>query len=181
MADEQCREAAAQPEVEERPDGPDESLDFDAILAEAERKAEENRDNYLRLAAELDNVRKRTQRDLEHAHKFALEKFASELLPVKDSLELGLSAAEGEAGGLREGVDMTLKMLTAVLEKHGITEIDPLGEAFNPEYHEAMAMQPSDEAVPETVLNVVQKGYILNGRLLRPARVIVARAPGGAG
>ncbi|HET7306448.1 MAG TPA: nucleotide exchange factor GrpE [Gammaproteobacteria bacterium] len=183
MADERNAEAAARPEVDEAldemaPEAAPGGSRLDAALAEAERKAEENRNDYLRLAAELENVRKRMQRDLAQAHKFAIDKFAIELLPVKDSLELALSAHEQDADdGLREGVEMTLKLLTSALEKHGITEVDPAGEPFNPELHEAMAMQPSDEADPDTVLNVVQKGYVLNGRLLRPARVIVARAP----
>jgi molecular chaperone GrpE len=155
--------------------------DLEAALADAERKAEDNRNDYLRIAAELENSRKRMQRDLAQAQKFAIDKFAIELLPVKDSLEMGLSAAGDDAKALREGVEMTLKQLTDALAKHGITEVDPAGERFNPEFHEAMAMQPSDEAEPDTVLTVIQKGYVLNGRLLRPARVIVARAAGEDG
>lgn len=177
MADEQGNGAVQQPEGMEMPPAADATLE--AALAEAEHRAEESRNDYLRLAAELDNVRKRMQRDLEQAHKFAIDKFVIELLPVKDSLELGLAAAgtgDGAAAGLREGMEMTLKLLNAALEKHGVAEIDPAGEAFNPEYHEAMATQPSGEAAPDSVLTVVQKGYALNGRLLRPARVVVARA-----
>lgn len=149
-------------------------------LAEAEAKAEENRNQYLRMAAELENVRKRAVRDVENAHKFGLERFLNELLPVKDSLEMGLDAAKDakdQSGALIEGTEMTLKQLGQVLEKFGVIEMAPLGEVFNPEFHEAMAMQPSTEAVPNTVLTVVQKGYLLNGRVLRPARVLVARAP----
>lgn len=154
-----------------------EESDFESAQAEAEQKAEALRNDYLRAAAELENVRKRAQRDVAQAHKYAIDKFANELLPVKDSLEMGLDAAgHDDTEGLREGVEMTLKQLTDALAKHGITEIDPQGEAFNPEYHEAMTTQPSDEAEPDTVLTVVQKGYVLNDRLLRPARVIVARA-----
>lgn len=178
MAEEHGNGADTQPVETAVPAG----AGLDEALAEAERKAEENWNNYLRLAAELDNVRKRAQRDLEQAYKYALEKFVVELLPVKDSLEMGLGAAGDEAAaGLREGVEMTLKLLADVLAKHGVTEVDPGGETFNPEFHEAMATQPSDEAAPDTVLTVIQKGYLLNGRLLRPARVIVARAAGDNG
>lgn len=147
-------------------------------LAAAEQKAAENWENYLRLAAELDNLRKRAQRDLENAHKFALERFLGELLPVKDSLEMGIAAADqGSAAALKEGMDMTLKLLASALERAGVTEVSPArGEAFNPERHEAMAMQESADVAPGSVLTTVQKGYQLNGRLLRPARVLVAKA-----
>lgn len=154
----------------------------DALRA-AESRAEQARTDYLRVLAELDNVRKRAARDVEAAHRYGLEKFAAELLGVRDSLELGLAAA-GNAEGLREGTEATLKLLSRTFEKFGVTEIDPLGSAFDPEWHEAMAMQESAEQPAGTVLSVVQKGYQLNGRLLRPARVIVARepaAPLGAG
>ncbi len=151
-------------------------------LAEAEAKAEDNWNQYLRAAAELENVRRRAQRDLENAHKFALERFANELLPVRDSLEMGLEAARGEAAevaSLREGMELTLKNLIGAMEKFGISQIDPAGEPFDPEYHEAMLTQPSADVAPDSVLTVIQKGYLLNGRLLRPARVIVAKAPEG--
>ncbi|MDE2091831.1 MAG: nucleotide exchange factor GrpE [Gammaproteobacteria bacterium] len=152
-----------------------------AALAEAEKLASQNRDGYLRMAAELDNLRKRTQRDLENAHKFALESFLMELLPVRDSLEMGISAADSTAAGLKEGMDMTLKLLVTAMERAGVYELNPAkGEDFNPELHEAMAMQATAEAGPGTVLQTVQKGYQLNGRLLRPARVIVAKTPDGA-
>jgi molecular chaperone GrpE len=179
MADEQ--QEAEEPREEAAPESPPLDDDLQTALAEAEKKAEANRSDYLRLAAELENSRKRMQRDLAQAHKFAIDKFAIELLPVKDSLEMGLSAAGDDAKALREGVEMTLKQLGDALAKHGISEVNPLGEPFNPEFHEAMAMQPSDEAEPDTILNVIQKGYVLNGRLLRPARVIVAKSPDGDG
>ncbi|MGA9855873.1 MAG: nucleotide exchange factor GrpE [Gammaproteobacteria bacterium] len=159
----------------------DPHAELKAALAEAEKLAAQNRDGYLRMAAELDNLRKRTQRDLENAHKFALERFLMELLPVRDSLEMGISAADTTAAGLREGMDMTLKLLVTAMERAGVSEINPAkGEDFNPELHEAMAMQDTTEAGPGTVLNTIQKGFQLNGRLLRPARVIVARTPGAA-
>ncbi|MGB9428719.1 MAG: nucleotide exchange factor GrpE [Gammaproteobacteria bacterium] len=158
----------------------DPTVELKAALAEAQQQAARNWDGYLRAAAEMDNLRKRSQRDLENAHKFALERFLVDLLPVKDSLEMGLTAAK-QADGVKEGMQMTLKLLASLLERSGVSEVDPVsGEAFNPERHEAMAMQPSTAAAPGTVLETVQKGYLLNGRLLRPARVIVAKSPDAA-
>lgn len=155
-----------------------ESEDAGAALAAARAKAEENWDRYLRAAAEMENVRKRAARDVEHARKFALENFGKELLAVKDSLEMGLAAGESaDAQSLLEGSEATLKLLAGTLERFGVTEVDPAGEPFDPEYHEAMTMQPSADAEPGSVLTVIQKGYSLNGRLLRPARVIVAAEP----
>jgi len=154
--------------------------ELEAELAEARREAEAQRDQSLRTRADMDNLRKRTERDVENAHKYALERFALELLPVRDSLELGLAAAGDEAADvarLREGTELTLKMLTAALEKSGIVEIAPQGEKFNPDLHQAMATQPSGEVEPGSVLTVYQKGYTLNERLLRPALVIVSAAP----
>lgn len=147
-----------------------------ASLAAAETRALESRDMYMRALAELENVRKRASRDVEQAHKYAIDRFANDLVAVKDSLELGLIAA-GDVETLKAGTDATLKLFKKAFEKAGVIELDPLGEPFNPELHEAMAMQPSAEHVPDSVTQVVQKGYQLNGRLLRPARVIVARAP----
>ena len=144
-------------------------------LEAAQAKADENWDRYLRTAAELENVRKRAARDVENAHKFALERFGKELLAVRDSLEMGLAAADGASiESLIEGKEATLKMLTTVLQQFGIEEVDPEGEPFDPELHEAISMQPSDSVEPGSVVTVVQKGYTLNGRLLRPAMVIVA-------
>jgi molecular chaperone GrpE len=157
----------------------DTQAELKSALAEAQQQAAQNRDGYLRMAAELDNLRKRSQRDLENAYKFALERFLTELLPVRDSLELGIAAADSNAAGLKEGMEMTLKLLVTALERAGVTEVNPAkGEDFNPEMHEAMAMQETTEATPGTVFQTVQKGFQLNGRLLRPARVIVAKAPG---
>jgi molecular chaperone GrpE len=147
----------------------------DEELAAARAKAEENWDRYLRAAAELDNVRKRAARDVENAHKFALERFGKELLAVRDTLEMGLAAADNATvESLIEGKNATLKLLTTVMGQFGIEEVDPVGEPFDPEFHEAISMQPSDDVEPGSVLTVVQKGYTLNGRLLRPAMVIVA-------
>ena len=140
--------------------------------------ANANWDKYLRTAAELENMRKRAARDMENARKFALERFATELLAVRDSLEMGLQAAEGaNAADLAEGSKATLKQLVATMERFGVREVDPQGEPFDPALHEAMTMQPTTEVEPNTVLTVFQKGYTLNGRLLRPARVVVAAAP----
>lgn len=150
------------------------AAELQAALAAAESRAAEHRDLYMRALAEIENVRKRAVRDVEQAHKFAIERFAGELVSVKDSLELGL-ATEGSVDSIRAGADATLKLLAKAFEKAGVLEISPQGEIFNPELHEAMVSQPSAEHVPNTVLQVIQKGYSLNGRLLRPARVIVAR------
>jgi molecular chaperone GrpE len=149
-------------------------------LAAAEARADENWNRYLRAAADAENVRKRAARDIENAHRYALENFGKDLLAVKDSLEMGIQAAgNADAATLLEGKEATLKLLATTFERFGIEEIDPQGEAFDPEFHEAMTMQPSADAPPGTVLTVVQKGYRLNGRLLRPAMVVVAAAPAG--
>jgi molecular chaperone GrpE len=157
-----------------------EATDPAAALEAAESEARAQRELALRTAAELENVRRRAQRDVENAHRYGVERFARELLAVKDSMEMGLQAAEEGAGpdaeALLEGFSATLKLLTQCFEKSGIAELNPLGDAFDPELHEAMATQPSAEQAPDSVLMVVQKGYLLHDRLLRPARVIVARA-----
>lgn len=147
-----------------------------AALTAAEARALESRDLYMRALAEVDNVRKRAARDIEQAHKYALDRFANDLIVVKDSLELGLNSA-ANVDSLKSGTEATLKQLGAAFEKAGIVEVVPKGEKLNPELHEAIVAQPSAEHEPNTVLQVVQKGYQLNGRLLRPARVIVAREP----
>lgn len=151
-------------------------------LAEAQQEASNYKEQLLRLRAEVDNVRRRTEREMEGARKYALERFASELLPVRDSLEMGLHAASVSGTDLdkvREGVDLTLKLLTGVLEKFGITEVNPQNQRFNPEQHQAMTTQESAEVEPNTVINVYQKGYLLNDRLLRPALVVVSKAAMG--
>lgn len=146
-----------------------------SVAAELQAKVDENWEKYIRAAAELDNVRKRAARDVENAHRFALERFAGELLAVRDSLEMGLAAGEDiDVESLRQGKEATLKQLVAIMERFGVEELDPQGEPFDPTMHEAMTMQPSADAEPGSVLTVFQKGYALNGRLLRPARVVVA-------
>lgn len=147
-------------------------------LAEAEERAKNHWEQYLRAVAETENVRKRAARDVEQASRFGLEKFAQELIPVKDSLDLGVeNAARSDAAALAEGQAATQRLLAKAFDKLGITELNPVGQPFDANQHEAMAMQPSATAEPNSVLAVVQLGYVLNGRLLRPARVIVARAP----
>jgi molecular chaperone GrpE len=148
-------------------------------LAAAEAKAQENWNSYLRSVAELENYRKRTDREIENARKFAVERFAQELVTVGDALEAGISAGAANPGpALLEGAEATLRQLHRAFEKAGIKIIDPAGQPFDPEWHEAMVAQESRDAAPNTVLTVIQKGYSLNGRLLRPARVIVSKSPG---
>ena len=152
----------------------DESADDSSELEKAQGAADENWDRYLRTAAELENVRKRASRDVENAHRFALERFGKELLAVRDSLEMGISAEGASVESLLEGSEATLKILSNTMQQFGIEVVDPAGEPFDPEFHEAISMQPSDDVEPGSVVIVVQKGYSLNGRLLRPAMVIVA-------
>ncbi len=154
----------------------------DSALAAAEAKATENWNSYLRAVAEFDNFRKRAERELDNARKFAVERFAQELVTVGDSLEAGINAGAANPGpALLEGAEATLKQLYRAFEKAGIKVIDPAGQPFDPAWHEAMAVQESADQPANTVLLVIQKGYSLNGRLLRPARVIVSKAPGGEG
>lgn len=163
-------------ETEAQALSPEELIDR---LDQAEKKATENWDQLLRTKAEMDNIRRRTQKDLENAHKYALEKFIAELLAVKDSLELGVNAAQQEnvtVDSLREGSEMTLSMLASVFEKFNVVELNPEGEKFNPDHHQAMSIQPTAEMEPNTVMAVMQKGYLLNDRLVRPAMVMVSKA-----
>jgi molecular chaperone GrpE len=151
-----------------------------AALAAAEAKANENWNSYLRAVAELENYRKRMDRELENARKYAIERFAQELVSVADSLEAGITAGTANVGSaLLEGSTATLKQLLRAFEKGGIKVIDPIGQPFDPAWHEAMVAQESPDKPANTVLSVIQKGYSLNGRLLRPARVVVSKVPGG--
>jgi molecular chaperone GrpE len=173
-------ETENQPVAEElgEVDATDQDEELQAEISDPEQaqtKADENWDRYLRTAAELENVRKRSARDVENAHRFALERFSKELLAVRDSLEMGLAAADSASvESLLQGSEATLKILGVTMQQFGIDEVDPAGEPFDPEFHEAISMQPSDDVEPGSVVSVVQKGYSLNGRLLRPAMVIVA-------
>ena len=135
------------------------------------------KDQLLRTIAESENIRRRASRDVENAHKFAIEKLLNDLFPVLDSLEKAVETAnqtEG-AGAIAEGVELSLKMFLATLEKSGVVQIDPLGEPFDPQHHEAMAMVPNPDAEPNSVMDVMQKGYVLNERLVRAAKVIVTK------
>jgi molecular chaperone GrpE len=158
----------------------DDLVALQAQLADAEARASAAKDAQLRAIAELDNTRRRLEREAGISLKFAAEKLLGELLAVCDSLELGLkaaAAAEGPAVALAEGMQLTYRQLLSVLEKNGVREIDPQGQPFNPDFHQAMSMQDSSEVPANHVLSVMQKGYSLHERLLRPAMVIVARAP----
>lgn len=155
--------------------------DLAVLLEQAQAKADEHYQQLVRTHAELDNLKKRHARDLENAHKFALDKFVADLLGVWDSLELGHSAALDESADvakLREGTELTLKMLIDVMARFGVEQIDPIGQPFNPEFHQAMSIQPRADVEPNTVVAVVQKGYTLNRRLVRPAMVMVSQATG---
>ena len=148
-------------------------------LEEARQQAADNLDKAMRTLADMENLKRRVQKDLDDERKYGLAKFAKELLSVIDSLELGIQAATSdspEVAKLREGSELTIKQFESVFAKFNIESIYPLGQVFNPELHQAMVMQPSATAEPNTVLNVFQKGYMLNGRLLRPAMVVVAKA-----
>lgn len=156
------------------------SEEFTDLLQENERlkmEVRESVDKALRATAELENIRKRTSRDIENAHKYALERFVNELLPVIDSMELGINASQSaeDIESLREGMDLTLKKLFDCLEKFGVKAIDPAGEKFDPDWHEAVSMQELEGSDSGQVVTVMQKGYELNGRLVRPAMVVVAK------
>lgn len=147
------------------------------LLEKEKEQSAANKDIALRAQAEMDNLRKRTSRDIENAHKYALEKFVNELLPIMDSLELGMSAAESAENidDLREGMNLTIKMFNSAMEKFNVKVLEPQGEKFNPEQHEAVSMQEIEGTESGTVITVMQKGYELNGRLVRPAMVVVAK------
>ena len=155
-----------------------EATGLHSALALAEQSAASAREAQLRALAELDNVRKRAQRDIESAQRFALERFAAELLPARDSLELATqSSPQADTASLIAGQQATLQLLDKAFDKFSIVRLDPQGEMFDPSLHEAVMAQDSASVAPGAVLQVLQSGYQLNGRLLRPARVIVARAP----
>ncbi|MBB3232912.1 nucleotide exchange factor GrpE [Halomonas stenophila] len=187
-ADAQVEPETVEGEVEDVAEGAEEAAEvaenpeaevLAARVEELEQTLAETKDQAMRTAAEAQNVRRRAEHDAEKARKFALEKFVKELLPVVDSLEKALEAmGEDATEAHREGVSMTLKMQRDVLAKFGVEEIEPQGEPFDPQYHEAMAMVPNPELEPNTVMEVMQKGYLLNGRLVRPAMVVVSQAAG---
>lgn len=159
----------------------DESIDYKAKFEQAEAQAAESKEQALRAVAEVENLRKRQARELENAHKYALENFAKEVIGVWDSLELGINAAKGENASIEkllEGSDLTLKMMNDVMGKFGVEQIDPDGQPFDADLHQAMSMVPRDDVPANTVVTVIQKGFSLNGRLIRPAMVMVSQ--GGA-
>ncbi len=170
VAQEQTADAAA-----------DESVDVDALqleLAQAQDQITALKDQELRTQADMQNVRRRAEQDVEKAHKFAVEKFANELLPVIDSLERAVDAASGDdeaVKALREGVEMTLNMFVTGLGKFNVEQHNPAGEPFDPALHQAMTMVPNPDLPANTVMDVMQKGYSLNGRLIRPAMVVVSK------
>jgi molecular chaperone GrpE len=145
-------------------------------LTEAEQKSHENWDKLMRVTAEMDNLRRRSERDVTKAHRYGLEKFINHLLPVVDSLEQAEQLAEqhGDAA-MHEGLGLTMKLFLDMLEKSHVEQLNPMGEVFNPEMHEAMVMQETTESAPNTVISVFQKGYKLNDRVIRAARVVVAK------
>ena len=145
-------------------------------LEDAQKKASDNWEQFLRAKAEMDNLRRRNTKDVENAHKYGIEKFVNELLPVLDGMAMGLATEDASAESLREGMELTMNMMAKMLEKLGIEEVDPLNEKFDPEKHQAMTMQPNADVEPNTVIAVMQKGYVLNDRLIRPAMVMVSKA-----
>jgi molecular chaperone GrpE len=152
---------------------------LEAALEVANGTIESQKDSVLRARADMENARRRAEQEVEKARKFALEKFAGELLPVIDNLERAVQVADAENEAIKpivEGVDLTHKSFISAVQKFGMEIVDPQGDAFNPELHQAMSMQESADVAPNTVLAVMQKGYTLNGRLLRPAMVMVSRA-----
>ena len=166
-------EAKGQSEAEEGlPDAADSSAQEDSS-----EELTKVKDQLLRTFAEMENVRRRAQRDVENAHKFAVEKLLSDLLPVVDSLEKAEEAAKttDNADSMAEGISLSLKLFVSTLEKSGIAIVDPLGEPFDPQLHEAMAMVPNPDAEPNSVMDVMQRGYTLNGRLVRAAKVVVVK------
>jgi len=180
-ADEQSDSGFSSSEKEATDDG-DDSTDSSKLIAElkaANDKATENWDHFVRAQAEMENLRRRSQREVENAHKYASEKFIQSVLPVIDSLEMGADAAGQKDASLDkivEGMELTVKMFADILEKFEIEKINPTGESFNPEFHQAMSMQETADAKPNTILAVMQKGYKIKDRLIRPAMVVVAKA-----
>lgn len=156
--------------------------ELEAALLASEAKANEAKDSALRAMAEGENVRRRAEQEIDKARKFALNKFSEELLPVIDNLERAIEMADKSDEAIKpmlEGVELTLKTMTDTVAKFGLTQINPMGEAFNPEFHQAMSIQESADHAPNSVMFVMQKGYELNGRVIRPAMVMVSKAPAG--
>lgn len=177
-------DAAADADENAEPEAPAAQIErLQRELAAAQAAAADAEDRALRAAAEAENTRRRADRSVENAHKFALEKFVGDLLPAVDSFERAADAASGASAegkavqAIAEGVELSLKLLIEALERQGIAQVDPIGAPFDPALHEAMTMVERPDAEPNSVVEVFQKGYTVNGRLARPARVIVAKAP----
>ena len=169
----------AQEEVQTELSPEEEIAGLYAELEAAKQTIADQKDSVVRAAADVENIRRRAAQDVEKAHKFALEKFANELLPVIDNLHRAIEFSDKENETLKpvlEGVEMTLKSFEDAVAKFGVETVNPQGEVFNPDFHQAMSIQPSNDVAPNTVLAVMQKGYTLNGRLLRPAMVMVSKA-----
>jgi molecular chaperone GrpE len=170
-------ENQADSEEEAQLDSPEKNADsLESQLEDAQAKATDNWSQYLRAKAEMDNLRRRNIKDVENAHKYGLEKFATEMLPVLDGISMGLAVEDASAESLREGMELTMNMLEKMMEKLGIEEIDPINEKFDAAKHQAMSVQPNADVEPNTVIAVMQKGYSLNERLIRPAMVMVSKA-----
>jgi len=165
--------AQGEPAAEATPQ-PEAAATVDEQLRAAELKAAEHHDAWLRAKAEADNVRKRAQDDVAKAHRFGIERFATDLLAVRDSLEAALAAENATAENMRSGVELTLRQLESAFDRHQLREINPAGEKFDPHRHQAISMLPSEKE-PNTVINVLQKGYSLHDRVIRPALVTVAK------
>lgn len=153
--------------------------DIDTLLAQTRQESTQHYDNLLRLQADMDNLRRRTEREIDQAKKFAVERIINDLIPVLDSMEMGLQAsaqAANDQDTIRQGLEMTLKMFQDVMGRFHVESLDPTGQKFNPQEHEAMTMQPSADHEPNTVILTIQKGYKLHGRVVRPARVIISAA-----
>ena len=173
-AEEQAQPEAAEGATVDEAEARDESTDaaFDALQEDLSHA----REDVLRAQAEMQNLRRRAERDVENAHKYALEKFVGELLPVADNLERALAVDADNGDAVREGVALTLKSFLDVLKRFNVEQVDPGGQPFDPALHEAMSTVPNPDVEPNTVIEVFQKGYTLNGRLVRPAMVVVAKA-----
>jgi len=175
--DSQAAQQNSQQQTAEEP-AREKATSLEERLKKAELAAAEHHDAWLRAKAEADNIRKRAQAEIASAHKFAVENFSAELLTVKDSLEAALAAESATVDGMKSGVELTLKQLKSVFEKFNVTEIDPVGQKFDPHRHQAISTVESD-AEPNTVVQVLQKGYLLHDRVIRPALVLVAKARSG--
>ena len=156
--------------------------ELEAALLTSEAKVKDQQESVLRARADVENMRRRSEQEIDKARKFALNKFAEELLPVIDNMERAIEMADKNDEAIKpmvEGVELTLKTMMGTVEKFGLKQLNPMGEAFNPEFHQAMSIQESAEHEPNTVMLVMQKGYELNGRVVRPAMVMVSKAAAG--